>query len=105
MPASRLPPFSCFDGHRLVASGTPEVAALALKQLRAGNAAGPLLVFDNATGRTRDFDTRGSDAELLARVVEAFPPPSRRMPTLLPKRRRQLRVAAAAPSWAWSHAK
>ncbi|WP_164139604.1 DUF2239 family protein, partial [Stenotrophomonas maltophilia] len=52
MPASRLPPFSCFDGHRLVASGTPEVAALALKQLRAGNAAGPLLVFDNATGRT-----------------------------------------------------
>jgi len=73
MPASRLPPFSCFDGHRLVASGTPEVAALALKQLRAGNAAGPLLVFDNATGRTRDIDTRGSDAELLARVVEAFP--------------------------------
>jgi len=73
MPVSRLPPFSCFDGHRLVASGTPEVAALALKQLRAGNAAGPLLVFDNATGRTRDFDTRGSDAELLARVADALP--------------------------------
>lgn len=73
MPASRLPPFSCFDGHRLVASGTPEVAALALKQLRASNAAGPLLVFDNATGRTRDFDTRGSDEELLARVSAAFP--------------------------------
>lgn len=66
-------PFSCFDGHRLVVSGTPEVAALALKQLRAGNAAGPLLVFDNATGRTRDFDTRGSDAELLARVADALP--------------------------------
>ncbi|HEL2981068.1 TPA: DUF2239 family protein [Stenotrophomonas maltophilia] len=73
MPASRLPPFSCFDGHRLVASGTPEVAALALKQLRVDNAAGPLLVFDNATGRTRDFDTRGSDAELLARVADALP--------------------------------
>ncbi|MEN5356821.1 DUF2239 family protein [Stenotrophomonas sepilia] len=74
MPASRLPPFSCFDGHRLVACGSPEVAALALKRLRADNAAGPLLVFDNATGRTRDFDTRGSDEELLARVAEAFPP-------------------------------
>ena len=49
------------------------MAALALKQLRAGNAAGPLLVFDNATGRTRDFDTRGSDAELLARVADALP--------------------------------
>ena len=65
--------FRSFDGHRLVVSGTPEVAALALKQLRAGNAAGPLLVFDNATGRTRDFDTRGSDAELLARVADALP--------------------------------
>ncbi|MDT3556763.1 DUF2239 family protein [Stenotrophomonas maltophilia group sp. msm1] len=74
MPASRLPPFSCFDGHRLVACGSPEVAALALKRLRADNAAGPLLVFDNATGRARDFDTRGSDEELLARVTEAFPP-------------------------------
>ncbi|MHC1651793.1 DUF2239 family protein [Stenotrophomonas maltophilia] len=75
MPASRLPPFSCFDGHRLIVSGTPETVALALKRLRADNAAGPLLVFDNATGRTRDFDTRGSDAELLARVADAFPAP------------------------------
>ncbi|MEG0194773.1 MAG: DUF2239 family protein [Stenotrophomonas sp.] len=73
MPASRLPPFSCFDGYRLVASGTAEIAALALKQLRADNAGGPLLVFDNATGRTRDFDTRGSDAQLLARVAEGYP--------------------------------
>ncbi|WP_294988474.1 DUF2239 family protein [uncultured Stenotrophomonas sp.] len=73
MPVSRLPPFSCFDGHRLIASGTPEVAALALKQLRADNAAGPLLVFDNSSGHTRDFDTRGSDAQVLARVAEAFP--------------------------------
>ncbi len=51
------------------------MAALALKQLRAENAAVPLLVFDNASGRTRDFDTRGSDTELLARVTEAFPSP------------------------------
>ncbi|WP_414495366.1 DUF2239 family protein [Stenotrophomonas maltophilia] len=77
MPASRLPPFSCFDGHRLIVSGTPETVALALKRLRADNAAGPLLLFDNVTGRTRDFDTRGSDAELLARVSEAFPVPLR----------------------------
>lgn len=77
MPASRLPPFSCFDGHRLIVSGTPETVALALKRLRADNAAGPLLLFDNVTGRTRDFDTRGSDAELLARVSEAFPAPLR----------------------------
>ncbi|WP_313251402.1 DUF2239 family protein [Stenotrophomonas indicatrix] len=75
MPASRLAPFSCFDGHRLVVSGTPEAAALALKQLRADNASGPLLVFDNATGRTHDFDTRGSDAQLLVRVAKAFPAP------------------------------
>lgn len=73
MSNAPLPPFSCFDGHRLVASGTPDVAALALRQLRADAAAGPLLVFDNATGLTRDFDTRGSVAQLLARIAQAFP--------------------------------
>ncbi|MEG0184900.1 MAG: DUF2239 family protein [Stenotrophomonas sp.] len=73
MSPSRLPAFSCFDGPRLVASGTPEVAALALKRLRADNPAGRLPVFDNATGRSHDFDTRGSDAQLLARVAKAFP--------------------------------
>ncbi|HBO7466059.1 TPA: DUF2239 family protein, partial [Pseudomonas aeruginosa] len=44
--------FTCFDGtRRLLTAALPEVA-LALKQAVAGGAAGPLLVFDNATGRS-----------------------------------------------------
>ncbi|WMJ69624.1 DUF2239 family protein [Stenotrophomonas sp. 24(2023)] len=74
MSRSSVPAFSCFDGHTHVASGPPVVVALALRQRRAADAAGPLLVFDNATGQTRDFDTRGSEAQLRARVAKAFPP-------------------------------
>lgn len=73
MSRSPVPAFSCFDGHTHIASGAPAVVALALRQRRADDAAGPLLVFDNATGQTRDFDTRGSEAQLLARVAKAFP--------------------------------
>ncbi|KAF1015502.1 MAG: hypothetical protein GAK31_00976 [Stenotrophomonas maltophilia] len=73
MSSSSLPAFSCFDGYALVASGTPAEAALALKQRRDAGAAGPLLVFDNASGQTRDFNTRGSVEQLLASVSKAFP--------------------------------
>jgi len=115
MPAQELAPFSCFDGHRLVVSGTPAMAALALKQLRADNAAGPLLVFDNATGRTHDFDTRGSDAQLLARVAKAFPvapaagpePPAEALPAA-PRGRGRPKLGVVAREvtllsrhWAW----
>ncbi|EOT7483523.1 TPA: DUF2239 family protein [Pseudomonas aeruginosa] len=63
--------FTCFDGtRRLLTAALPEVA-LALKQAVAGGAAGPLLVFDNATGRSVDLDIRGSSEDLLARLVVA----------------------------------
>ncbi|HFD7009178.1 TPA: DUF2239 family protein, partial [Pseudomonas aeruginosa] len=61
--------FTCFDGtRRLLTAALPEVA-LALKQAVAGGAAGPLLVFDNATGRSVDLDIRGSREDQLARLV------------------------------------
>ncbi|WP_228778200.1 DUF2239 family protein, partial [Pseudomonas aeruginosa] len=63
--------FTCFDGtRRLLTAALPEVA-LALKQAVAGGAAGPLLVFDNATGRSVDLDIHGSSEDLLARLVVA----------------------------------
>ncbi|WP_409320945.1 DUF2239 family protein, partial [Pseudomonas aeruginosa] len=63
--------FTCFDGtRRLLTAALPEVA-LALKQAVAGGAAGPLLAFDNATGRSVDLDIRGSSEDLLARLVVA----------------------------------
>jgi len=71
----QLPPFSLFDGHRLVVSGTSTTVALALKQGRATDSSGPLLVIDNSSGRSRDFDTRDSDAQVRARLSGDPSPP------------------------------
>lgn len=88
--------FTCFDGtRRLLTAALPEVA-LALKQAVAGGAAGPLLVFDNATGRSVDLDIRGSREDLLARLVGA----GERQP-----RRRPRRAGAGGRSWAWWRAR
>ncbi len=62
-------PHSAFDGHRRIGSGPlPAVALVAKHALEAG-AAGPVLIFDDTTGRQIDVDTRGSDEELLARLT------------------------------------
>lgn len=66
-PAEILPSHIAFEGHRRLASGPLGVVALAVRRAMEGKASGPVLVFDNATGRTIDIDTRGSDAEIVAR--------------------------------------
>ncbi|HVR54000.1 MAG TPA: DUF2239 family protein [Pseudorhodoferax sp.] len=72
--APELPPsFTCFDGHRRVATASLPAIALVLKQLQATGPAAPALVFDNQSGRSIDLDTRGSDEEVLARLALAFP--------------------------------
>ena len=87
--------FTCFDGtRRLLTAALPEVA-LALKQAVAGGAAGPLLVFDNATGRSVDFDIRGSREDLLARLVGA----GERQPA------EEAAAGAGGRSWAWWRAR
>ncbi|RAO74450.1 DUF2239 family protein [Dyella jiangningensis] len=57
-----------FDGHRRIASGTLAQVALAAKHAVDRGAAGPVLIFDNGTGRQVDVDFRGSDAEVVARL-------------------------------------
>ncbi len=114
--------FTCFDGtRRLLTAALPEVA-LALKQAVAGGAAGPLLVFDNATGRSVDLDIRGSSEDQLARLVvagerqpaEEAAPRGRGRPklgvvarevTLLPHHWEWLAAQPGAPRWrcaSWS---
>ncbi len=66
--------FTTFDGHRLIATGSLHTNALALKGALEGGATGPLLIFDNATGRTVEVDTRGTDEEVCARLVAVVPP-------------------------------
>jgi hypothetical protein len=67
--------FTAFDGHRRLASGPLHEAALAVKRAADSGAAGPLLVFDDTTGRVVDVDTRGTEAEVVARLSgEALAP-------------------------------
>jgi len=62
---------TCFDGFRLLASGTLLVVAPTFQRALAHPAPGSVLLFDDATGRTIDIDTRGSEQELLARLSAA----------------------------------
>jgi hypothetical protein len=82
------PTFTAFDGPRKVAAGPLADMALALKRAQEAGAAGPLLLFDDRTGRSRDVDTRGSDAEVMGRLVARGRPKLGVVPrevTLLPR--------------------
>lgn len=59
--------YTVFDGQRRIAAGSLATAALALKHALAQGAAGPVLIYDDRTGRVTDVDTRGSDAQVAAR--------------------------------------
>jgi hypothetical protein len=65
-------PFAAFDGPTLLASGSRAEVALAVKRALDAGAGGPVLAFDSEGGQI-DFDTRGSEAEVLARLA---PPPA-----------------------------
>ncbi|HDR9503442.1 DUF2239 family protein [Burkholderia cepacia] len=66
-----LPSYTVFDGHRRLATGPLVSVALAARE--AGDAAaGTILIFDDATGRSIDLDLRGTPDEIRAR----FAPPS-----------------------------
>ncbi len=60
--------FTIFDGHCHLASGALPTVALAGRQAAAGGAAGPILMFDNRTGRSIDVDTRGTDEQVRERL-------------------------------------
>ena len=62
--------YSVFSGHRRIASGPLQTVALVVKQAIESGAAGPVLIFDDTTGRSVDIDTRGSDEEVLARFAQ-----------------------------------
>jgi hypothetical protein len=63
-------PATCtaFDGVRQLAGGSlAQVATAVAQRVRAGPP-GPVLVFDDETGAVIDLDTRGTDAEIFARL-------------------------------------
>ncbi len=61
--------YTCFDGFRRVATGDLLTVAPMLQRAHADPTPGPVLLFDDTTGRTLDIDTRGSEEQLLARLA------------------------------------
>ena len=68
---STLPSHIAFDGHRRIASGTLVAVALAVKNTMRESSLGPVLIFDNETGRSIDIDMRGTDDEIATRFAPA----------------------------------
>ncbi len=65
------PTCTAFAGHSRLVSGSRLEAALAAKRALGAAGAGPVLVFDDCTGAVIDFDLRGSQSEIAARLAEA----------------------------------
>ncbi|MGM4920959.1 DUF2239 family protein [Tardiphaga sp. 813_E8_N1_3] len=61
--------FTAFAGERLLASGPLAEVAIAVK-IATGAIADPIIIFDNATGKSLDIDLRGSHREVVARLPQ-----------------------------------
>jgi hypothetical protein len=59
---------TAFEGARRLASGSLSEVAGAVKAAVDGGALQPLLVFDDASGQAIDFDLRGTEADVIARL-------------------------------------
>ncbi|RDI99045.1 DUF2239 family protein [Dyella solisilvae] len=71
MSAHDTPTCTAFDGQRLLASGSLASVALEAKRVIDAGAPGPVLVFEDHTGRAVDIDYRGTPEQMLARLVAA----------------------------------
>lgn len=67
--------YTAFAGQRRLASGTAGEVALAVKRATQPLDQ-PIIIFDDGTGRSIDFDLRGDDREVLARLEKLAPPPA-----------------------------
>lgn len=65
--------FTAFQGPRRLVSGPAGEVALVVKRvaLRPDES---IIIFDDGTGRSIDFDLRGGDREVLARLAKLIPP-------------------------------
>ena len=66
--------FTAFQGQRRLVSGPAGEVALVVKRM-APRPDEPIIIFEDATGRPIDFDLRGGDREVLARLAKLVPPP------------------------------
>lgn len=102
--------FTAFMGQRRLASGAAGDVALAVK--RAGSKPDqPIIIFDDRTGRSIDFDLRGEDHEVLARLAEIMPSTENTQPPSEPRGRGRPKLGVVAREvtllprhWEWLNA-
>jgi hypothetical protein len=63
--------YTSFHGATRIAAGSLSLNAVAVRRALASGAPGAVLTFDDATGRLAEIDTRGSEADVLARYAQA----------------------------------
>lgn len=80
--------YTSFDAHRRIATGSLQANALAVKRARERGSAGPMLIFDDTTGRSVDVDTRGSEAVVVARLAAIAVEPAVQIDASAPAERR-----------------
>jgi hypothetical protein len=74
MNDSQASVFTVFVGSKQLASGPLDQVALAAKKALDRGTSQPVLIYNDSTGRAIDIDSRGSDAEILARLSQPAPP-------------------------------
>jgi hypothetical protein len=65
--------YTAFGGERLIISGRLTTMLLRVKEYLDGEGRGPILIFEDQTGRQVDFDFRGTPEEVLGRVDAVKP--------------------------------
>ncbi len=78
MPHPHSESCTAFAGHRLLRSGSLVEVARAVKTAADGGSNDPILVFDDATGRVVDLDLRGTEADVVGRLVRTADGDARR---------------------------
>ncbi len=73
LPEAHPPTCTAFEGSRRIATGQASAVALAVKAVQERGASGPVLVFDDLTSVLVEFDLRGTDADVLARLPSPAP--------------------------------
>ena len=90
--------WTLFAGERRLAAGAPRDVAVAAQAVAGAEHDGPVLAFEDRTGRVVDLDLRGSPAEVAARYTPATPPRPRGRPKLGVTARE---VTLLPRHWAW----
>jgi hypothetical protein len=62
-------PCTAFEGARKLVAGPLRAVVLAVRDAVRRGGTAPVLTFEDATGRVLDFDLRGTEEEILARLV------------------------------------